>query len=156
MDARGSLSLLHLQVAGRQEAATAAQPARDALLEEEGTPGRPHPAASLSPPLAAGPAPPLRIARGAGVAATCARPLTGTRALLSAGSAFRRGSSARGPRAAGRPGRVVPAGPTWRQGSGVLPRGREEKAAAACGSLPCPHADYRNGRSGAPPGSPKH
>lgn len=70
-DARGGLSLLHLLLAGRREAATAAQPARDALLEEEGIPGRPHPAASLSPPLTAGPAPPLPTGAAARRAGAC-------------------------------------------------------------------------------------
>lgn len=42
----------------------------------------------------------------------------------------------RGSRAAGRPGRVTPASPTWRRGPGGLLRGREEKAAQACGALP--------------------
>lgn len=139
-DAHGALSLLHLLLAGRREAAKTAQPARDALLVEEGIPGRPHPAASLSPPLVAGPAPPFptgAAARGAGAAATCALPLTGTRALLPAWSAFRRRISVRGPRAAGRPGRVTPASPTWRRGPGGLLRGREKKAARACGALHC-------------------
>lgn len=149
----------NLRLAGRWEAATAAQPARDALLEEEGIPGRPHPAASLSPPpLAAGPAPPLptgAAARRAGVAATCARPLTGTRAPPPAWSAFRRGSSARGPRAAGRPRPSGACRPNMAAGAGRAPEG-------ACGEsgtgpwLPaCPRADYRSRRSGAPPGSRK-
>lgn len=143
--------LLHLLLAGRWEAATAALPARDALLEEEGIPGRLHPAASHSPPLAADPAPPLPTgadARGAGVAATCARPLTGTRALLPAWSAFRRGSSARGLPAAGRPGSVAPTGPTWRRGPGGFLRGREEKAAPACGSLPACGPTIATGEAG--------
>lgn len=113
------------------------------------------PSLLLSPP-----APPLRSRRGRpragrGLAATCARPLTGTRARLPAWSAFRRGSWARGPRAAGRPGCVVLAGPTWRRGPGGLLRGREERAAPACGFPACPRADCRNRRSRAPPGSPE-
>lgn len=58
----GPLSVLHLLLAGCAGAATTAPPARDAFLEEEGTPGRPHP----SPPslLLSPPAPPLRSRRG--------------------------------------------------------------------------------------------
>lgn len=112
------------------------------------------PSLLLSPP-----APPLRSApdrgrpraraREAGVAATCARPLTGTRALLPACSAFRRGSSARGRRAAARLSRAVLAGPTWRRrGPGGLRRGRGEKAAPACGSLPARARTPATGEAG--------
>lgn len=134
--------MLRLLLAGRREAAKTAQPARDAILEEEGIPGRPHPTASLSspPPLAAGPAPPSPTgvaARGGGCGYLRAPAHRNSRpAALTASSAFRRRNSVRGPRAAGRPGRVTPASSTWRRWPGGLLRGREEKAAQACGALP--------------------
>lgn len=151
-DARGALSLLHLLLAGRWEAATAAQPARDALLEEEGIPGRPHPEASHSPPLAAGPAPPLPTGaaarRGGGLRlpARARSPELALRRPLGApsGAGARRGVRGR----LGGPGRVVPAGPTWRRGPGGLLRGRGEKAAPARGSLPARAPTTATGEAG--------
>lgn len=141
--ARGALSPCSVSCsrgAGRQRRGTAG---RDALLEEEGIPGRPHPTASLStppPPLAAGPAPPFPsgvAARGGGCGYLRAPAHRNSRpTALPASSAFRRRISVRGSRAAGRPGRVTPASPTWRRGPGGLLRGRQEKAAQACGALP--------------------
>lgn len=60
-----ALSLLHLLVPGRPAAATTAEPARDALLQEEGVPWLPTPRPH-SPPPSPGPAPSLLAGAGAG------------------------------------------------------------------------------------------
>lgn len=165
-DAREALSLPRPPPPGRgapDSSDDCGEPARDALLQEDGIPGLPHPSASLS--TSSRRPRPLRPRRGRRGAARgrwlpargCA--LTGTRAAPSGSSAFRPPHAPRplrGP--ARRRGRVTPPflhGPTWRRGPGRTPEAAQ--AEGACGEevllrprRPCPPPSVGPGDRGAP------